>query len=109
MTIRSLLEHVGIDTSGKDIRVGNRVVDKWDDVTTSMKDVRCGRCGELVQPYWPLMLNGVYSARGKQMCSSDCARDEWDEWIDEQTRKRDLSRLLRGIRILHGRRRGLGD
>ncbi|MFE0472562.1 hypothetical protein ACFW2V_13205 [Streptomyces sp. NPDC058947] len=27
--IRGLLEHVGIDTTGKDIRVGNRVVDAW--------------------------------------------------------------------------------
>ncbi|GAA2554607.1 hypothetical protein GCM10010423_64730 [Streptomyces levis] len=28
MTIRSLLEHVGIDTSGKDIYVGDKIVDK---------------------------------------------------------------------------------
>jgi hypothetical protein len=103
MTIRSLLEYVGTDTSGKDIRVGDRVVDKWDDVMTSMKDVRCGRCNELIQPYYPLMLNGVYSARGKQMCSSDCMREEWNDWADEQARKHCMSRLLKGLRILSGR------
>jgi hypothetical protein len=27
MTIRSLLEHVGVDTSGRDIYVGDRLVD----------------------------------------------------------------------------------
>lgn len=29
MSIRSLLEHVGIDTTGHDIRVADRVVDAW--------------------------------------------------------------------------------
>jgi hypothetical protein len=29
MTIRSLLEHVGIDTRGEDIWVGDRLVDPW--------------------------------------------------------------------------------
>lgn len=29
MTIRSLLEHVGVDTTGKDVAVSGRVVDSW--------------------------------------------------------------------------------
>lgn len=36
---------------------------------------RCPNCDELVQPYYPLMLNGVYTYKGTPCCSSDCSRE----------------------------------
>jgi len=38
VTIRSLLESMGIDTQGKDIKVGDQVVDKWVPI------IVCDRC-----------------------------------------------------------------
>lgn len=36
---------------------------------------RCPACGELVQPHYPIMLNGVYIYRNVPCCSSECSRE----------------------------------